>query len=254
MKKIICGLFCASTFLMVSNAFAVPHSSGDGRFAVGFDGGDCPSHGAKRCVLGRLPKNSQWQLLGAKSSTACHVHAVRSFESEWDSGSFPLTFITLKTCPSFTFKLAVKASKLIPYSILSPASLPAPTDVLRHKIDALIREQAPSIQSSSFQHQLVLSDLPPRIFRFPNMDRETYIVVYENAETLGDQVHFLYTHGTIRLIHSAASISSVFKLGQQYFIHYTFTCRIGCGWWGDLIFKFNKDSFDLELSDASTST
>jgi hypothetical protein len=62
------------------------------------------------------------------------------------------------------------------------------------------------------------------------MERDSYIAVFENSETPGDQAHFLYARRAVKLIHSAASISPVFALGDKYFIHYKFTCRIRCGY------------------------
>jgi hypothetical protein len=243
--------------LVIPQAYAEPVSSGKDIFALSFDGGNwkkCPGSGAVRCVLGKVENKQPLLLLGWKNSTTCLVRTKRSFESEWDSGSFPLTFIDTKACPKFSFILAAKVTPQQPYRLLKAESLPSPPPATQREIEQTVRRVAPKFEPSNPQHLLALMPAKPVIFRLPSMESDTYIAVFENSETPGDQVHFLYTNGTVKLIHSAASISSIFSLGNEYYVHYSFTCRVGCGFGGDFVVQFSKADFQLKMFDASTST
>lgn len=251
-------LKCLSVALLlaVPRVFAEPVTSGTGEFAVSFDVVEkrCARSGSGQCVLGKLPSKQPLFLLGSQDSTTCLARAKTSFESQWDSGSFPLTYVDTTPCPKFRFKLAVKAKTDLPYRLLKPESLPSPTSEVQREIETSIRRAAPKINPSGPEHLLALSAARPLIFRFPSMDRDTYIAVFESSETPGDQAHFLYARGNVKLIHSAASISSVFSLGNRHFIHYTFTCRVGCGYGGDFVVQFPEAGFRVEMFDASGST
>lgn len=245
--------------LAASQVFAEPASSGVGPFVLRFDygGGNwkkCPRSGPVQCVLGAVQSKEPLLLLGSQSSTTCFASTNHNFESDWDSGSFPLTSIDLKDCMGFRFELAFKSRANIPYRLLKHESLRSPPIERQREIETAIRRAIPKIEPSGSEHPLGLAPAKPRIFRLPSMDRDSYIAVFENSEIPGDQVHFQYDRGAVKLIHSAAAISSVFSLGNKYFIHYKFTCRLGCGYWGDLVVQFPKSGFLVEMFDASTST
>lgn len=238
---------------------AEPVPSGVGSFVLrfGYDGGNwekCPRSGPVQCVLGAVQSKEALLLLGSQSSATCFASTNHSFESGWDSGSFPLTSIDTKGCPEFRFELAVKSKANIPYRLLKQESLQSPPSEIQREIETTIRSAIPKIEPGGPEHPLGLAPAKPKIFRLPSMERDSHIAVFENSETPGDQVHFLYAHGTVKLIHSAASISTVFSLGNKYFIHYKFTCRVGCGYWGSFVVQFPQSGFLVEMFDASTST
>jgi hypothetical protein len=245
--------------LAASPVFAEPAASGVGSFVLrfGYDGGNwekCPRSGPVQCVLGAVQRMDTLLLLGSQSSDTCFASAHHSFESGWDYGSFPLTSIGTKDCSGFRFELAVKSKAKIPYHLLKQVSLESPPSELQREIEASIRGAIPTIKPSGPVHPLGLASAQPKIFRLPSMERDSYIAVFENSETPGDQVHFLYARGAVKLVHSAASISSVFSLGNDYFIHYKFTCRVGCGYWGNFVVQFPQSGFLVKMFDASTST
>ncbi|HEX5330194.1 hypothetical protein [Sulfuricurvum sp.] len=244
--------------LLALQVFAEPVGSGVGSFVLrfGYDGGKlekCPRSGAIQCVLGAVQSKEALLLLGSQSSATCFASTNHGFELDWGSDSLPVTTIDTKDCPEFRFELAVKSKAKIPYRLLKQESLQSPPSEIQREIESTIRSTIPTIESSGFEHPLGLAPVKPKIFRFPSMERDSYIAVFENSETPGDQVHFLYTHRTVKLIHPAASISSIFSLGNKYFIHYKFTCRIGCGDGGDFIVQFPQSGFLVEMSDASMS-
>lgn len=233
-------------------------SSGEGTFALFFnylsnsDLPDCPRTGLRRCIIGTLKHNRSIQLLSSKNSSSCIAHAIKSFPSNWDTGSFPLTQIDLTACSGFTFDLAAMANNEVAYERLS--SLQAPSVPTKKAIDVHIRQQANGFKPTSDEHQFALSAAKPELFQLPNMGSNSYIAVYQNAATPGDQVHFLYSNGRVKLIHSAATIKSIFSFGGKYFIHYSFTCRVGCGYHGDIVIKFSNDGFERVMFDTSTSS
>ncbi|MBI4937173.1 MAG: hypothetical protein HY846_02980 [Nitrosomonadales bacterium] len=233
-------------------------SSGEGMFALFFnytsnqDLPYCPRTGLSRCVLGTLKRGQTIKLLSSKSSSTCLAHAIESFPSNWDSGSFPLTKINLTSCSDFTFDLAALTNGQTVYELLG--SFPAPSASKASEIDVHIRLKASGVKPTSDEHQFVLTMEKPELFRLPNMKSDSYIAVYQNSVTPGDQVHFLYSNGQVQLIHSAATIKSIFSLGDNYFIHYSFTCRVGCGYGGDIVIKFSTDSFERVMFDAPTSS
>lgn len=233
-------------------------SSGKGKFALYFnyfsnrDLPDCPRTGVRRCIIGTLKADQSIQLLSSKDSSSCIAHAIKSFPSNWDTGSFPLTQIELKACPRFTFDLAAMTSNEVTYERLT--SLPVPSASKTREIDEHIRRQANGFKPTSFEHQFSLSSAKPEVFQLPNTGRNSYVAVYQNAVTPGDQVHFLYSNGGVKLIHSAASIKSIFSYGDKSIIHYSFTCRAGCGYHGDIVIEFSSDSFKEVMFDDSTSS
>jgi hypothetical protein len=241
----------------VPQVFAEPASSGGGAFAVSFDPENwrkCPRSGPVRCLLGKVPSNQSWLLLGAQNSATCLVRAKMSFESEWEAGSFALTQIDTKACPSFRFELAVRGVPQRSYQWLKQDTLPTASPQMQRQIERSVRAAVPKIPSSGPEHMLGLTLAKPQIFRFPSMAPNTYIAVFENSNTPGDQVHFLYSPSGVKLVHSAASIVSIFSLGNRHYIHYKFTCRIGCGYVGDLVVQFPENGFRVEMFDAELST
>lgn len=240
--------------LLASQVFAEPVSSGAGPFVLKFSYDvKCPRSGPIQCVLGAVQSKETLLLLGSQNSATCFASTNHNFESGWDSGSFPLTTIDTKNCPEFRFELAFKSKTKIPYRLLKQESLQSPPSKIQREIESTIRSSIPNIEPSGSEHPLGLAPVKPKIFRLPSMERDSYIAVFENSETPGDQVHFLYTRGVVELIHPAASISSIFSLGNKYFIHYKFTCRVGCGDGGDFIVQFPQSGFLVEMYDASMS-
>jgi len=113
--------------------------------------------------------------------------------------------------------------------------LPTSSVSKAREIDVRIRRQSIGLKPTSVEHEFALSSAKPEIFQLPAMGKNSYVAVYQNAVTPGDQVHFLYSNGSVKLIHSAATIKSIFSLDGKSYIHYSFTCRAGCGFHGDLI-------------------
>lgn len=244
--------------LLASKVFAEPVGSEVGSFVLrfGYDGGKlekCPRSGPVQCVLGAVQRKETLLLLGSQNSATCFASTNHNFELDWGSDSLPVTTIDTKDCQKFRFELAVKSKVKIPYHLLNQESLQSPSSEIQREIETTIRSSIPNIEPSGYEHPLGLAPVKPKIFRLPSMERDSYIAVFENSETPGDQVHFLYTHRAVKLIHPAASISSIFSLGNKYFIHYKYTCRVGCGDGGDFIVQFSQSGFLVEMSDASMS-
>ncbi len=246
--------------LSVSCSVSGTPSSGQGQFAQFFnyqsneDLPYCSRKGLGRCILGTVKAGQPIQLLSSNSSQTCLARAIKSFpfESDSPSDSFPLTQIDLSLCPNFDFELAVLGDNQLNYMRLE--KLPMPSASVAREVDTRIRRDAGGVKPSSAEHQFALAPTTPELFRLPAMGSDQYVAVYQNAMTPGDQVHFLYSNGKVKLIHSAATIASVFSLNGKSFIHYSFTCRVGCGWGGEIVFEFSKDSFEMVMFDDSTST
>ncbi len=232
-------------------------SSGEGMFAIFFDYMSvrdlsyCPRTGPARCILGTLKPGQKINLLSSNNSRNCLSHAIKSFPYPGESSSFSLTKIDLTSCPDFTFDLAAITTDKSSYKRLG--TLPSPSEFKSIEIDDHIRLRANSFKPTSNEHKFALASDKPELFRLPSMRDDSYIVVYQNSLTPGDQVHFLYSKGQVHLGHSAATIKSIFSLGEKYFIHYSFTCRIGCGYQGNVVVNFLTDRFEIVMFDASTS-
>jgi len=254
-QKIITSFFI---IFIAPCSLANTFGSGNRDFAIFFDYSSiedlsyCPRSGAMRCVLGAIKPNETLYLLSSKNSDVCLAKTEKSFQSEWDSGSFPLTKINLSSCPNQSFEVAFKNKAVPTYKKL--AGLPSPSALMADKIDTGIRKKSSSFEPSSPVHQFQLSSEKPRIIRLPNTNKDVYIAIYENSITPGDQVHFFYTTNKIKLIHSASNIKTIFSLNNETYIHYSYTCRIGCGFGGDIIIKFSNSDFKTVLFDASTSS
>lgn len=240
------------------SSFADSLSSCGGQFSIFFDYiglkdlSYCPRVGAVRCVLGSISPHEKIYLLSSVNSDICLAKTIQSFESGWDNGSFPLTKINLSRCPNLSFSIALK-SKIAPaYKRLE--NLVSPSVSVASEIDKNIREQSSSFSPSVSEHQFQLSPEMPKIIHLPNMAADVYVVIYQNSITPGDQVHFLYAPNKVKLIHAAASIKNIFALGDVSYIHYSFTCRVGCGYGGNVIVKFSMKDFETVLFDTSTSS
>lgn len=256
MLRVIFMVLCAA--LSASCSVSGATASGQGMFALFFnyasndDLPECGRQGVGRCVIGTLKPAQTIQLLSSKGSGTCLVQAKKSFPSNWDSGSFPLTQIDLSACPDFIFDLAVLTDRQIVYEPIDASR--APSASLAKEIDTQIRQSAQGFKPTSDEHQFSLASAIPEFRQLPSMGSGDYIAIYQNAVTPGDQVHFLYSNGKVQLIHSAATIKSIFGIDGKYFIHYSFTCRVGCGYQGDVIFKFSNDAFEMVMLDDSMSS
>ncbi len=211
LRIIIITLWCALSAPCIA---AEKPGSGEGKFALFFnylsnsDLPDCSRTGVRRCVIGTLQPSQSIQLLSSKNSSSCIAHAIKSFPSNWDTGSFPLTQIDLASCPDFIFDLAAVTNNKAAYERLG--KFPTSSAAKAREIDVRIRRQSNGLKPTSVEHQFALSSAKPEVFQLPTMEKNSYVTVYQNAVTPGDQVHFLYSNGRVKLIHSAATIKSIF--------------------------------------------
>lgn len=207
-----------------------------------------------KCVVGKLPIGTNVFLLGEERPEICEAKVEKSFPAEFEVGDdFFLSKLNLGRCQNFHFNLAVVKSKLRSYKLIKPSLVQEKAVIA--KIDGDIRQQQYSIESKGgMQHPWQLPEDNPKILKLPNQPAETFIVIYKNAAPSGDKTHMLYSSGKIKLIHGAATIKGIFSLNNSYFIHYKFTCKIGCGWNGEFIIEFSGKDFKMVMFDDSGST
>ena len=257
MKKTRTAFFLSFLFFIVFFkdgllfAESVPGSS-EGVFAV--PSGCRDKNKNNKCVIGKLPVGTSVFLLGEKRSEICEAKIEKSFPAEFEVGDdFFLSKLNLGRCQNFHFNLAVVKSKPYSYKLIKPSDVR--DEAVITKIDRAIRQQRYSIESNGgIQHPWQLPEDNPKILKLPNQPAETFIVIYKNAAPSGDEIHMLYSSGKIKLIHGAATIKGFFSLNNRYFIHYKFTCQIGCGWRGEFIIEFSGKDFKMVMFDDSGST
>lgn len=207
-----------------------------------------------KCVVGKLPVGTNVFLLGEERPEICEAKVERSFPAEFEVGDdFFLSKLNLSRCKNFHFNLAVVKLKPRNYKLLKPFLVKEKAAIA--KIDRAIRQQQYSIEANGDrEHPWQLSEDNPKILKLPNQPAETFIVIYKNAAPSGDETYMLYSSGKIKLIHGAATIKGIFSFNNRYFIHYKFTCKIGCGWNGEFIIEFFDKDFKMVMFDDSGST
>ncbi len=233
---------------------ATPPRSAESTFAMRafVTDGKCAPSRLTQCVTGRLRKGQEIFLLDHRQSAVCRSRALDSFMSGFQaSDDFALTQVDTAACPGMAFNVAVAAPAQPAYRLITAAEI-APRDIAA-KIDAAVRAGYRKITPASTEHPSQLSPKAPDIFRLPAQHAGAYIAVYQNEKIPGDQTHVLYANGQLKLIHPSANIRSIFMLDKRAFIHYTFDCKIGCGWRGDIIIEFSGEDFHTLMFDDSGS-
>ncbi len=233
---------------------APPPRSGEDLFLVRYaeNTGRCATSPASACVIGRMPTGMTVYLLDPAKPAICESRVHNVYMAGFQIGDdFPLMHMDTKPCPSFPFQLVINPAGKPSYQpITKPAS--AAKDVAA-KIDKAVRGEIKRIVPPSTEHPVVLSTKPPRVFRLPGQATTTFIGIYENAKIPGDQTHVLYANGRVKLIHPAANIQSMFVLDQRSYIYYAFSCKLGCGWAGNVVVEFSADDLKTVLLDDSGS-
>lgn len=214
----------------------------------------CPGSAMRFCLVQEISLNRSVVLLGSEQSATCRTRGTQHLEYPTDGATVRSIITTLledHVCPNFKFNIAYLGSDHPTYS-LEKLDTVADTSIVAI-IDRSARESATEIERQGGEHPAKLPSSAPIVYSVPGLD-EAYIGVYENAAPSGDQIHVLYLRGKLSLIARAARVHSTFRLNDTFFIHYKFSCKIGCGYFGDLIFSITDDGATRVLLDDSWST
>lgn len=240
-------LFAVLTLLVTSAAFGSEFS------LRAFCPGDNPKQPSRRCLIGEIPNGTKVILLGSQGSETCVSAVIESKESinEVLGTRIPIAVLDPKSCFDFRFSLAHFNSNAT--GSYRRIYLPEITDgPLVAKVNAAVRAKASLIETRDGEHRTALSDTLPTVYAIPAKP-EVYIAVYQNALIPGDETHVLYANGVVSKIHGAAKIVSVFALGEHTFVHYAFTCNLGCGYRGDFVVEIGDNGFSQVFYDSSWS-
>lgn len=215
---------------------------------------DCLKPDQQLCLLQNIPINATVVLLGADRPETCVTKGIDRVEVPREVGrGIVLTVLDNKPCPNFKFTIAYIG---VNPSVRDyrPQSLAKVTNLrIVQKIDKAIREHSERFEAQGGEHPTLLpKEDYPAVYAVPGED-DQYIAIYENAAPARDQIHVLYSKGNVHSIVGAAKMVSAFRMNETLFIHYKFSCHIGCGWMGDFIFAITGRGVERVLFDDSWS-
>jgi hypothetical protein len=193
-------------------------------------------------------------LLSSENSNTCVSPVIDSTEylNEGSGQSVPIAILDPKRCPNFKFSLAhVDPNLGGSYKRISLPRVEKEPEI--RKVNQAVRANIDSIETRDGAHRTALSQTPPVLYAIPGKP-DVYIAVFQNTLIPGDETHVLYAKGIVSKIHGAANTAAAFTLANRVFVHYTFTCNIGCGYRGDFIVEISERGASVVFFDDSSST
>jgi hypothetical protein len=232
--------------------------SGEGIFAVAHHScGDSESETAKpkpSCVVGTLPSDKKAFILGQSSSQTCQSKIGETIQIDHPiaGGHYAVTRIETGQCKNLPFQLVFLGNSRPQYRVFPPSLVrvtnPGPA-VLKS-----LRDQITRLESDVGELRFKLSSNPPLLFRFPSQAQDTFIASFLNTAESEDPTHVFYSKGHAELILGAAELVSVFSLNGRSFVHYKFSCKVGCGFHGNIVVEFSGTTFRFVMVETAGST
>lgn len=215
---------------------------------------DCRDGTTDYCAVGRMRPNTKVTLLHRSESKTCETVSISTFifTNEASGKEIPITRISSAGCEKFPFAVVVRGDDVSEYKYGGLEQV-HDSDVIR-RIDGDVRRRHQLVEVAEGEHRTALTEKLPRLFRMLDVKQETYIAVFDNKLLPGDETHVFYSRGSVKRIHGAAKLSSAFSINGQPFLHYKFSCSLGCGWRGDFIASIGDANFQIVLFDDSWST
>jgi hypothetical protein len=213
---------------------------------------DCQRAGINDCLVGLYTVGASVALLGSESSTTCNAKSIGHYRYVSEVLSVDMTDLDTSACQGFKYALAYKKPDVLQrYQRIELANV---RDLSTAKqVDLRVRSQSSAVEQAQGEHRTALAAAAPAVYALP-VGQDVYLAVYENKLIPGDQTHILYVQGTAKRIHGAAELRNAFFLNQRFYLHYHFTCRIGCGYVGDFVVEITSSGFTHVFLDSSWST